>query len=117
MIFQATSPVHLHFRRGGGAVIGGRVSIWDGTGPDANRVAVALFDHPTARNEDASPVLNPGFYTAVFQTFIRKDLNGRYSFNLEVDDQVVFAEDPHGDVASEPGNATLLEGQFDIHVN
>jgi hypothetical protein len=79
-------------------------------------VAVVNFEHPLDNAEDQSVVLAAGNYTCVMKIFIRKDLNGRYRFNLAVDDQPVFDEDPAGDVNDEPEKAALLEGQFDITV-
>lgn len=118
MIFDATSPVHFHLTRSGGAVIGVRLTLWRGVGgPDPVMVASSDFGDPVPRADDRSVVLEPGItYTCVMSTFVHKALNALYRFQLQIDGQRVFAQDPEGDVGNEPQKAVLLEGQFDIRV-
>jgi hypothetical protein len=115
--FSATSPVHFHFKRSGGAIVGARISVWSGVGgANPKRVAVVNFTHPTSAAEDESVVLDSGNYTCVLKVFVHKDLNGRYAFNVEVDSQRVFPADPHGDVSQDPDEATIVNSQFDVAV-
>jgi len=115
MVFSVSSPVHFHFTRGGGAIVAARISIWEGVGgADPKRVEVVNFDHPTRQAEDVSVVLAAGSYTCVFKGFIRKDLNGRYRFDVQVDGQGIFGGEQAGDVNEEPEQAAQFEAQFDI---
>ncbi len=117
MVIAATSPVHFHFSRDGGAIIAARISVWSGVaGANPQRVAVVNFEHPLDQSEDSSVVLAPGSYVCVFKCFVRNDLNGVYRFNVAVDDQPVFLLDQTGDVGTLPEQSALLESQFDITV-
>ena len=118
MPIQATNPIHFRLHRGGGAIIVANASLWTGVGTTAaRRVDVISFNEVLQTSESVSAKdLGPGIFTCVMQFMVRKDLNGRYELNVDVDDQSVFPQSQVGDVSSEPLKAALLETQFDIAV-
>jgi hypothetical protein len=118
MVFQATNPIHLRLHRAGGAIIVANASLWTGVGtPAARRVDVIAFNEVLQLSESLSAKdLGAGTFTCVMQFMVRKDLNGRYELNVDVDGNPVFANSQVGDVSIEPLKAALLETQFDIHV-
>ncbi len=118
MIIQATNPIHFRLHRAGGAIIFANASLWTGVGtPAARRVDVIAFNNVLQPSESQSAKdLGPGTFTCVMQFMVRKDLNGRYEFNVDLDDRPVFDKSQKGDVSNEPLKAALLETQFDLTV-
>jgi hypothetical protein len=118
MTLQATNPIHFRLHRAGGAIVVANASLWTGVGtPQARRVDVLSFNEVLQPSESVSAKdLGSGTFTCVMQFMVRKDLNGRYELNVEVDSQPVFPDTQVGDVSGEPLKAALLETQFDIVV-
>ncbi len=118
MVFNATSPVHFHLSRDGGAVIGVRLTLWRGVGgASPEMVAFVDFADPVPREDDRSVVLPAGAtYTCVMSAFVHKALGPLYRFQLQVDHQRVFDPEVSGDLNDEPQKAALIEAQFDILV-
>ncbi len=118
MNLPATNPIHFRLHRGGGAIIVANATLWTGVGtPGARRVDALSFNEVLQHIESVSAKdLGTGSFTCVMQFMVRKDLNGRYELNVDVDDQPVFQQTQVGDVSGEPLKAALLETQFDITV-
>lgn len=118
MQIQATNPIHFRLHRSGGAIIVANASLWVGVGTAAaRRVDVLSFNEVLQPAESVSAKdLGAGTFTCVMQFMVRRDLNGRYELNVDVDDQPVFDQAQSGDVSNEPLKAALLETQFDIVV-
>jgi hypothetical protein len=118
MPVQATNPIHFRLHRAGGAIIVANASLWIGAGtPAARRVDAIAFNEVLQPSESQSAKdLGGGTFTCVMQFMLRKDLNGRYELNVDVDGTPVFNQTQVGDVSNEPLKAALLETQFDIIV-
>jgi hypothetical protein len=117
MVIDATSPVHFHLSRDGGAVIGVRLTLWRGVGGANPEMAASVdFADPVPREDDRSVVLPADTYTCVMSAFVHKALNTLYRFQLQADGTRVFESDITGDLNDEPHKAALIEAQFDIHV-
>lgn len=118
MTFNATSPVHFHLERDGGAVIGVRLTIWRDVDTVKPVMVMSVdFADPVPRHDDRSAVLVSGkTYTCVMSAFIHKGLNPLYRFCLAVDGEQVFPDCLEGDLNDEPHKAALIESQFDIRV-
>ncbi len=89
-VVLATSPVQFVFKRGGGAVVHGRLSVWSGVGTaDEKRVLVLFFEDSLDDLETFTRQINLGIYTCVLQVFVRDDLNGRYDYEQQTSGQTV----------------------------
>ena len=118
MPIQASNPIHFRLHRAGGAIIVANASLWTGVGtPAARRVdAIAFNDVLKPSESQSAKDLGAGTFTCVMQFMVRKDLNGRYELNVDVDGSPVFDQTQVGNVSNEPLKAALLETQFDINV-
>lgn len=93
-VVLATSPVQFVFKRGGGAVVHARLSVWTGVDtPDEKRVLVLFFEDSLDDLETFTRQLDLGIYTCVLQVFVRDDLNGRYDYEQRTSNQLVALDE------------------------
>lgn len=109
-----TGPFRMSFNRnGGGAVVSATTAIWDTSANPFKCVDYQAYQNQ-ARNPDTRLLTLPaGDYICVFESSGTPNLNGVFSFELDVNDRV--AERASGDCAAMPGDADRRD-QFNLHV-
>lgn len=117
VFFSDTPRVPYVLRRGGGAVVHARLSIWqDVNTPAQKRVDVLFFEDALDGVETFSRDLDAGNYFCVLQVFIREDLNGVYDYEFSTAGQSVGVGEGDVNTGPTPGEGALFRHEFIVAV-
>jgi hypothetical protein len=108
-----TSPFALSFDRSGGAAIVAATQIWDASKTPFVCVDHQQFEDQSLTHDVRDIALPNGAYICVFDSSGTPNLNGAYSFALDVNG--VPVDTAKGDCAATPGSANRHD-QFNLYV-
>lgn len=106
----------MSFRRQGGSIITARVDVWRAEGDQWKHVAELPFDRSVVDVERQSRQLPAGEYTCVFQCFVEESLNGRYDFELSVNDAATYADNGDVNTTAAKNDSKVYKDQFILEV-
>jgi hypothetical protein len=117
MIRNVDSNFEMSFQRSGGSIITARVDIWRAEQEQWQHVAELVFDNPVLPTEKRGAELKAGRYTCVFKCRVEESLNGRYGFDLAVNDKSTFADTGDVNTTSSQHDSKVYRDQFVLAVD
>jgi len=117
-VVLATSPLQFVFKRGGGAIVHARLSVWSGVGTaDEKRELVLFFEDSLDEVETFTRQLPDGGYTCVLQVFIREDLHGVYDYTHLVAGTPVAADSGDVNTGATPGEGRANRHEYVLSID
>jgi hypothetical protein len=116
MIRNVGTHFEMSFQRSGGSIITARVDVWRADQDQWQHVHELVFDNPLLPAERHSAELKGGRYACVFKCRVEESLNGKYHFDLAVNDKSTFADAGDVNTTSSQHDSKVYRDQFVLAV-